>query len=243
METQRVWTSTFHLWESQLTTVSWGIQLAWSIHDHLWQLHSNIITHTQQNKRMLHKGETPELSMLVVKLCSSVFFGVSLLCETFQSSVVTHVQVTRGRVSCISGRRPEEEEAHFIFNSCSPAIKMLLLSLLVLLASAVSNTTCRTFSVMLLLCESDLNCSQLNWIFSACHIKFFCVWTQEDGRAQRVLGMKKDDSCLCEVNSTMWLFPSMKFEMVLQKVQTCEGTLSSLQQQVGTGSDYWHHFR
>ncbi|XP_012722969.2 olfactomedin-4 isoform X1 [Fundulus heteroclitus] len=55
---------------------------------------------------------------------------------------------------------------------------------------------------------------------------------QKDGHAQRVLGQKKDDSCHCEVNSTMWSFPTLKYETVLLQVQTCEGSLKSLQEQV-----------
>lgn len=55
---------------------------------------------------------------------------------------------------------------------------------------------------------------------------------QKDGQAQRVLGQNKDGSCHCEVNSTIWSFPVLKYEAVLLQVQTCEGSLSSLQEQV-----------
>uniref|UniRef100_A0A3Q4HXP7 Olfactomedin-like domain-containing protein n=1 Tax=Neolamprologus brichardi TaxID=32507 RepID=A0A3Q4HXP7_NEOBR len=54
-----------------------------------------------------------------------------------------------------------------------------------------------------------------------------------DGQAQRVHGLKKDDSCVCEVNSTVWSFPVVKYETVLQQVHTCEGSLNSLAEQVG----------
>uniref|UniRef100_A0A3B5N1T4 Olfactomedin-like domain-containing protein n=1 Tax=Xiphophorus couchianus TaxID=32473 RepID=A0A3B5N1T4_9TELE len=50
--------------------------------------------------------------------------------------------------------------------------------------------------------------------------------------AQSVLGLSKDGSCHCEVNSTMWSFPVLKYEAVLLQVKTCEGSLSSLQEQV-----------
>ncbi|XP_041854182.1 olfactomedin-like [Melanotaenia boesemani] len=54
----------------------------------------------------------------------------------------------------------------------------------------------------------------------------------DDGRTQRVLGEKKSDSCLCAVNSTMWMFPAAKYQAVLQQVQACEGSLRNLQEQV-----------
>ncbi|KAM4572533.1 olfactomedin-like [Odontesthes bonariensis] len=54
----------------------------------------------------------------------------------------------------------------------------------------------------------------------------------DDGQAQRVFGQKKDGSCRCEVNSTVWSFPAVKYEAVLQQVQTCEGSLRDLQEQV-----------
>lgn len=59
------------------------------------------------------------------------------------------------------------------------------------------------------------------------------MWLQSDGQAQRVLGLKKDDSCVCEVNSTVWSFPVVKYETVLQQVHTCEGSMNSLAEQVG----------
>ncbi|XP_034734488.1 olfactomedin-like [Etheostoma cragini] len=53
-----------------------------------------------------------------------------------------------------------------------------------------------------------------------------------DGQAERVTGVKKDGSCVCEVNSTMWAFPAVSYEAVMLQVQSCEGSLSSLQEQV-----------
>ena len=57
---------------------------------------------------------------------------------------------------------------------------------------------------------------------------------QGDSQAQRVTGKKKNDTCACEVNSTMWSFPVVKYEAVLQQVETCEGSLNNLQEQVRT---------
>uniref|UniRef100_A0A3P8SQC5 Olfactomedin-like domain-containing protein n=1 Tax=Amphiprion percula TaxID=161767 RepID=A0A3P8SQC5_AMPPE len=61
----------------------------------------------------------------------------------------------------------------------------------------------------------------------------FLLLSLTDGaEAQRVFGLKKDDSCICEVNSTVWMFPALKYESVLQQIHTCEASLSNLQQQV-----------
>ncbi|XP_072241387.1 olfactomedin-like [Leuresthes tenuis] len=54
----------------------------------------------------------------------------------------------------------------------------------------------------------------------------------DDGQAQRVPGLKKSGVCVCELNSTMWSFPDAKFEAVLQQVETCEGSLNKLREQV-----------
>ncbi|XP_078114106.1 olfactomedin-like [Sander vitreus] len=53
-----------------------------------------------------------------------------------------------------------------------------------------------------------------------------------DGQAQRAPGLKKNGSCVCEVNSTMWVFPAVSYKAVLLQVQSCEGSLTSLQKQV-----------
>lgn len=53
-----------------------------------------------------------------------------------------------------------------------------------------------------------------------------------DGQAQRVSGQKKDGSCVCEVNSNMWSFPATNYKAVLEKVQSCEVSLNSLQEKV-----------
>ncbi|KAM9754731.1 olfactomedin isoform 2-T2 [Menidia menidia] len=54
----------------------------------------------------------------------------------------------------------------------------------------------------------------------------------DDGQAEKVFGLKKDGVCRCQVNSTTWSFPAEKYEAVLQQVQTCEGSLRNLQEQV-----------
>lgn len=67
------------------------------------------------------------------------------------------------------------------------------------------------------------------------------VHTQSNGDAQRIPGLKKDDSCSCQVNSSVWAFPARKFEGVLQLVQDCGDNLQSLQAQVRrvtVGYDY-----
>ncbi|XP_069018406.1 olfactomedin-like isoform X1 [Embiotoca jacksoni] len=65
----------------------------------------------------------------------------------------------------------------------------------------------------------------------------------DDGRAQRVSGQMKKGSCVCEVNSTMWLFPALKYEALLQQVQTCEGSLNQLQEQVNISSQRLPQFQ
>lgn len=58
------------------------------------------------------------------------------------------------------------------------------------------------------------------------------VWLQADGQAQRVSGLKKNGSCVCAVDSTLWSFPAVKYEDVLQQVDSCGDSLNTLQQQV-----------
>lgn len=59
------------------------------------------------------------------------------------------------------------------------------------------------------------------------------VWLQADSQAQQVSGQKKNGSCLCAVNSTLWLFPAVKYEHVEQEIESCEVSLNTLQDQVG----------
>uniref|UniRef100_A0A669D7X6 Olfactomedin-like domain-containing protein n=1 Tax=Oreochromis niloticus TaxID=8128 RepID=A0A669D7X6_ORENI len=49
--------------------------------------------------------------------------------------------------------------------------------------------------------------------------------------SQRVSGYKKANTCVCQLNSTMWLFPAQKFKYVLEELHTCEGSLNNLQEE------------
>ncbi|KAM9351951.1 olfactomedin-like [Symphorus nematophorus] len=53
-----------------------------------------------------------------------------------------------------------------------------------------------------------------------------------DGQAQSVSGQKKNGSCVCMVDADQWMFPAVKYEAVLQQVQSCEVSLNALQEQV-----------
>ncbi|XP_054621883.1 olfactomedin-like isoform X2 [Dunckerocampus dactyliophorus] len=53
-----------------------------------------------------------------------------------------------------------------------------------------------------------------------------------DGQVQHVSGHMNNGSCTCEVNTNMWLFPAVKYESTLQKVESCEDSLKLLQDQV-----------
>ncbi|XP_067292831.1 olfactomedin-4-like [Pseudorasbora parva] len=50
--------------------------------------------------------------------------------------------------------------------------------------------------------------------------------------AQRVPGQQKADSCLCEINSTIWTFPALWFVEVTKQVQTCEGNLNEFEEKM-----------
>ncbi|XP_041794832.1 olfactomedin-4-like [Chelmon rostratus] len=64
-----------------------------------------------------------------------------------------------------------------------------------------------------------------------------------DGQAQRVSGQKRNGSCVCPVDSKMWLFPAVKYEAVLEQVQTCGGSLKTLQEQVKLSSQRLPHIQ
>ncbi|XP_068168781.1 olfactomedin-like [Antennarius striatus] len=51
-------------------------------------------------------------------------------------------------------------------------------------------------------------------------------------QAQRVLGLRRNGSCVCPVDFSRWSFPALKYEAVLQQIQTCEVSLDALQEQV-----------
>uniref|UniRef100_A0A672RGJ0 Olfactomedin-4-like n=1 Tax=Sinocyclocheilus grahami TaxID=75366 RepID=A0A672RGJ0_SINGR len=43
--------------------------------------------------------------------------------------------------------------------------------------------------------------------------------------AQRIQGEQKDDSCVCKLSSSIWAFPTVRFEGVQKQLQTCEENL------------------
>ncbi|XP_026032650.1 olfactomedin-like [Astatotilapia calliptera] len=53
-----------------------------------------------------------------------------------------------------------------------------------------------------------------------------------DSQSQRVSGYKKANACVCQLNSTMWVFPAQKFKYVLEEVHTCEESLNNLQEEL-----------
>uniref|UniRef100_A0A8C2KJD8 Si:ch211-194m7.8 n=1 Tax=Cyprinus carpio TaxID=7962 RepID=A0A8C2KJD8_CYPCA len=40
--------------------------------------------------------------------------------------------------------------------------------------------------------------------------------------AQKIQGVQKDDSCVCKLSSSIWAFPTVRFEGVQKQLQTCE---------------------
>ncbi|XP_051739426.1 olfactomedin-like isoform X1 [Ctenopharyngodon idella] len=51
-------------------------------------------------------------------------------------------------------------------------------------------------------------------------------------QAQRITGEQKNDSCVCELSSSLWAFPTVKFEGVAKQVQTCENNLIEFHKKV-----------
>nr|XP_046251466.1 olfactomedin-like [Scatophagus argus] len=64
-----------------------------------------------------------------------------------------------------------------------------------------------------------------------------------DSQAERVSGQKKNGSCVCAVNSSLWSFPAVKYEDVLQQVQSCGESLNNLQEQVMLSSQRLPQFQ
>ncbi|KAG7468488.1 hypothetical protein MATL_G00143280 [Megalops atlanticus] len=62
-------------------------------------------------------------------------------------------------------------------------------------------------------------------------LPLLCLFTECEG-TQRVEGQQLVDSCLCEVDTTLWDFPAQMFENVSDTVQTCRDSLEKLQAQV-----------
>lgn len=50
--------------------------------------------------------------------------------------------------------------------------------------------------------------------------------------AQKITGKQKGDSCVCELSSSLWAFPTVKFEKVAKQVQTCEDNLTEFHKKV-----------
>ncbi|XP_063766287.1 olfactomedin-like isoform X2 [Eleginops maclovinus] len=61
--------------------------------------------------------------------------------------------------------------------------------------------------------------------------------------AQHVSGQKKNGACVCDVNSTMWSFPTGEYKATLQQVTTCEESLNSLQDKVELSSKRLPHMQ
>ncbi|KAK7117418.1 hypothetical protein R3I94_022857 [Phoxinus phoxinus] len=51
-------------------------------------------------------------------------------------------------------------------------------------------------------------------------------------QAQRVPGEQRNDSCVCKLSSSIWAFPTVKFEGVSNQVQTCEDNLIQFHKKV-----------
>ncbi|KAM9376145.1 olfactomedin-like [Pholidichthys leucotaenia] len=58
------------------------------------------------------------------------------------------------------------------------------------------------------------------------------VKRRDASQGHHASGLKKASSCACQVNYTMWMFPAGKYQAVLGQVETCEGSLKNLQEQV-----------
>ncbi len=53
-------------------------------------------------------------------------------------------------------------------------------------------------------------------------------------------GQKKNGACMCAVDFNQWLFPAVRYEAALQQIQSCGGSLDSLQEQVRAKLDRQH---
>ncbi|CAM4734308.1 unnamed protein product [Leuciscus chuanchicus] len=51
-------------------------------------------------------------------------------------------------------------------------------------------------------------------------------------QAQRIQGEQTNDSCVCKLSSSIWAFPTVKFEEVANQVQTCEDNLIQFNKKV-----------
>ncbi|XP_075996833.1 olfactomedin-4-like [Genypterus blacodes] len=64
-----------------------------------------------------------------------------------------------------------------------------------------------------------------------------------DSQAQLVLGQTTNGSCVCEVEPSLWAFPVVKYESVLQQVQSCNDALSHLQARVQLSTQRLPHIQ
>ncbi|KAG1938264.1 olfactomedin-4 [Pimephales promelas] len=51
-------------------------------------------------------------------------------------------------------------------------------------------------------------------------------------QAQRIPGEEQNGSCVCKLSSSIWAFPTVKFEEVANQVQTCEDNLTQFHKKV-----------
>ncbi|KAK3536103.1 hypothetical protein QTP70_029260 [Hemibagrus guttatus] len=59
----------------------------------------------------------------------------------------------------------------------------------------------------------------------------------ESSHAHSVQGQERNGSCVCEVNSAVWVFPVSKYDTVTQLIQTCQDSLGKLQTQTVMGEE------
>ncbi|KAM9376144.1 olfactomedin-like [Pholidichthys leucotaenia] len=69
------------------------------------------------------------------------------------------------------------------------------------------------------------------------------VKRRDASQSHHASGLKKANSCACQVNYTMWMFPAGKYQAVQGQVETCEGSLKNLQEQVEFSSQRLPHIQ
>uniref|UniRef100_A0A8C6TGK8 Si:ch211-194m7.4 n=1 Tax=Neogobius melanostomus TaxID=47308 RepID=A0A8C6TGK8_9GOBI len=62
-------------------------------------------------------------------------------------------------------------------------------------------------------------------------------------RGERVMGVRKDGACVCSVDKGLWAFPVDRYESVQEQLDSCEGTLQSLNNQMQLSSDRLPHIQ
>ncbi|CAL8357556.1 unnamed protein product [Lota lota] len=58
-----------------------------------------------------------------------------------------------------------------------------------------------------------------------------------ESQVEPVSGSLNGELCVCSFNSSMWIFPTLRYEMVQQKVEICEGSINNQQHQVMLSSE------